>query len=106
MFTLQHVRDFCGGCCFSGSLQTDHHQNRHPLLRKLHRRLLFTKQMNQLVMDNFNQLFPRLHGIQDIPAARRLADIIQKVFNDAIIDVRFQQCKAHFFQHVLHIGIA
>ncbi len=56
-------------------------------------------------MNDLDEHFSRLNGIEDILASRLFTDMVQKVFYNTVVNICLKECKPHFLQHILHVGI-
>ncbi len=102
---LLHVaRELCAVCGFACALQADEHHDARQLRRDVELLVLSAHQLAQLLVDNLDNHLRRGKRFEHVRARGLLRDVLYKVLDDLVADVRLQQRHAHLAHRVLHIG--
>ena len=75
------------------------------MIPELNLSLLFAEQRNDFVMHDLDKHLARFNRVEHIGASCLVTDIVQKVLYNPVVNIRFQECKPHFLEHILHVGI-
>ena len=91
---------------FTGTLQTDHHDDGGRVLGFTESGLGAAHEFRQLFIDDFDDHLGRGQAGHDLGADGALRDFRREVFCDLVADVRFQQRQPHFahgFTNILFV---
>ena len=102
---LLHVA--CELCAVRGlarALQADEHHDARQLRGDVELLVLSAHQLAQLLVDDLDDHLRRGERFEHVRARGLLRDVLYKVLDDLVADVRLQQRHAHLAHRVLHIG--
>ena len=101
---FQQPGKFAAGGGFAGAVQADHHQAR-GIAAQLQACILRTEQLDQFVVDEFDDLLAGLDALDDLLADRLLLDAINEIARHFEIHVGVQQRQADFTQRIGDVGV-
>ena len=103
---LHYVGDLCGCRCFTGTLQTHHHDSCYSTAFIIYRSILASQQRYDFVMNDFYNHLPRIQRGHDLRSQCLFLYAGNEILNDAVINIGLQQRHTHLAQHVVHIFFA
>jgi hypothetical protein len=98
---LEPAREFGRRRCLARSVQA--YDENAARLCEVKRRGISAKQRRKLVVEDLYDLLARGDTTHNLLAQRLFLDASNKVLCDAEVDIRFQQCHAHFAQRIRDI---
>ena len=103
---LQPFREFSGRRCFTGTLQTDEHDDRRRLRREIDPDVRPAEHLDQFVANDLHDLLAGTQALQHFLAQRLGLHGVGELLDDLEIDVRFQQRDPDFFQRLFDVQFA
>jgi len=66
----------------------------------------FAQEIHKLIMDNLDNLLPRLNALNNLLSDRLLTDLLNKFPRYLEVHIRLQKRHPHLPQRVRHVGVA
>ena len=92
----EHLCQFCRVGGFTGTLQTAHHDDSWNLRRKIDSAVSGTHQLGQFISYNLDYLLSRCQAGKNFLTNCLFGDVLNKVFCNLVVNIRFQQRQTYF----------
>lgn len=101
-FFFQAVGEFGGGCGFSGAVEAAEENAGGGI--EVERGGIAAEELGEFVVEDFDDLFARFDGFEDIDAEGFFFDAGDEIFGDGELDVGFEESDADFAQGIGDVG--
>jgi hypothetical protein len=95
--------ELSGGCCFAGTLKSDHHDDGRRLRGEVQPHVLAAQDLDQLVMDDFDDLLTGTQALHNFLTEGLLLHGVRELFDDLEVDVGFQKGDPDFLQGFVEV---
>ena len=101
---LKPLRQFSGGCCLTGALKSDQHEDGRRLRREIDPDVLAAKHFDQFVANDLYDLLSGTQALHHLLADGFGFDRVGELLDDLEVDVGFEQRHADFFQRFVQVS--
>ncbi len=100
----EHSSEFSRRGGFPSALQPHEHHHRGGVGRKLNWLMRLAHQRAQFFPDDSDNVLTGGEALQDLLRQRSGFDVLEKAFDDFIVDIGFQQCQTDIAEDLRHNG--